>query len=281
MSIRSIETHQCFDGTQSVYTHWSETTQSEMHFAIYLPPQAVQQPVPVLFWLSGLSCTEQNFITKAGAQRMASLLGLALVTPDTSPRGLNLKSSVERENFGEGAGFYLDATELPWSKHYQMYSYISKELPQLIASNFPVDMERCGIFGHSMGGHGALTIGLRNPELFRSLSAFAPICSPTKAPWGINAFQGYLGDNPQAWQQYDACELLKNHTWPHGEILIDQGTADPFLEEQLKPELLSTACQQANIHLNLRRHEHYGHNYYFIASFIEDHLQFHAKQLHA
>lgn len=280
MSIRSIEMHRCFDGTQAVYTHWSETTHSEMHFAVYLPPQAEQQAVPVLFWLSGLSCTEQNFITKAGAQRMASLLGLALVTPDTSPRGLDLKSSVVREHFGEGAGFYLDATELPWSQHYQMYSYINKELPQLIASNFPVDMTRCGIFGHSMGGHGALTIGLKNPELFRSLSAFAPICSPTKAPWGINAFKGYLGNNPKAWLQYDACELLKNSTWPHGELLIDQGDADPFLETQLKPDLLITACQQADIALNLRRHKHYGHNYYFIASFIEEHLQFHANQLH-
>ncbi|WP_298627041.1 S-formylglutathione hydrolase [uncultured Legionella sp.] len=280
MSLRQLEMNRCFDGTQTVYTHWSETTRSAMNFALYLPPQAEQHSVPVLFWLSGLTCTEQNFITKAGAQRMASLLGLALVTPDTSPRGLNLKSQIEREYFGEGAGFYLDATELPWSKHYQMYSYVSKELPQLIGSHFPIDMARCGIFGHSMGGHGALTIGLRNPDLFRSLSAFAPICSPTQSPWGINALQGYLGDNKKAWQQYDACELLKTHAWPHGELLIDQGAADPFLKEELKPELLVAACRKANIPLNLRTHAHYGHNYYFIATFIEDHLQFHAKQLH-
>ncbi len=279
MSVRSIEINKCFGGTQTVYTHWSEATQSDMRFALYLPPQAKQRSVPVLFWLSGLTCTEQNFITKAGAQRMASALGLALVAPDTSPRGLNLKSGTERENFGEGAGFYLDATELPWSKHYHMYSYISKELPELITGHFPIDPKRCGIFGHSMGGHGALTIGLRNPQLFHSLSAFAPICSPTKAPWGINAFQGYLGEDQQKWQQYDACELLKTHSWPHGEILIDQGTADPFLEEQLKPELLSAACLQAKIPLNLRNQEDYGHNYYFISTFIEDHLHFHAQQL--
>lgn len=279
MSIRSIEMHRCFDGTQAVYAHWSEATDSEMRFAIYLPPAAEHKKVPVLFWLSGLTCTEQNFITKAGAQRIASQLGLAIVTPDTSPRGLNLKDHTQRDNFGEGAGFYLDATESPWSAHYRMYTYVHKELPRLISNNFPIDTNRCGIFGHSMGGHGALTIGLKNPGLFRSLSAFAPICAPIKAPWGINAFSGYLGDNQKNWLQYDACELLKMNPWPHGEILIDQGLADPFLEEQLKPEAFATACSAVNVPLKLRMHEHYGHNYYFIATFIEDHLQFHAQRL--
>ena len=281
MSIQLLEQHQCFNGYQEVYSHWSETTNCTMKFAIFIPPEAKHQKVPVLYWLSGLTCTEQNFITKAGAQRMASLLGLAIVVPDTSPRGLNLKDPDGREHFGEGAGFYLDATELPWSMHYRMYSYISNELPLLISTNFPVDDRRGGIFGHSMGGHGALTIGLKNSSKFRSLSAFSPICAPTKTPWGINAFEGYLGDNQQAWQQYDACELVKTHHWPHGELLIDQGKADPYLIEQLKPERFVTACQQSNIPLKLRMHEHYGHNYYFIATFMEDHLRFHAEKLRA
>lgn len=279
MSFRLIETHQCFDGTQNVYAHYSESTHSEMRFALYLPPAAKQKSVPVLYWLSGLTCSEQNFITKAGAQRMAAMLGLALVAPDTSPRGLNLPGESDRENFGEGAGFYLDATKMPWKKHYRMYRYISSELPLFIAENFPVDKNKMGIFGHSMGGHGALTIGIKHPELFHSLSAFSPLCAPTQTPWGRTAFQGYLGNEEQSWQDYDASQLIIKHPWPHGEILIDQGTADPFLEEQLKPELFAAACAQAHVPLTLRMQKHYGHNYYFIATFIEDHLRFHAEQL--
>lgn len=279
MSFRLIETHRCFAGQQNVYSHFSESTQSDMRFALYLPPAAEQKPVPVLYWLSGLTCTEQNFITKAGAQRMAAELGLAIVAPDTSPRGVTLQEDSSRENFGEGAGFYLDATQMPWKKHYRMYSYISRELPGFIAEHFPVDHNKMGIFGHSMGGHGALTIGIRHPELFRSLSAFSPICAATQVPWGQNAFQGYLGDEELNWQDYDATELIIKHPWPNGEILIDQGTADPFLEKQLKPELFMAACKKANVTLKLRMHKHYGHNYYFIATFIEDHLRFHAEKL--
>lgn len=279
MTLRLIESHQCFGGVQSVYSHWSESTQSDMRFAIYLPPAAVEKPAPTLFWLSGLTCTEQNFITKAGAQRVAAELGLAIVVPDTSPRGLNINGDKESEDFGEGASFYLDATEMPWLDHYRMYTYISKELPAVITHNFHVNQRRYGIFGHSMGGHGALMIGLRNHQLFHSLSAFAPICSPTQTASGIKAFLGYLGDDEGTWKQYDACNLVMTHPWPNGEILIDQGSDDPFLVDSLKPELFEAACLQANVPLNLRMHKKYGHNYYFIATFIEDHLRFHAKKL--
>ncbi len=279
MTYQLIEAHQCFDGIQSVYTHWSDEIQNDMRFAIYLPPAAEQRIVPVLYWLSGLTCSEQNFITKAGAQRIAAELGIAIVAPDTSPRGLKMVGAIEEEYVGEAASFYVDATEMPWVDHYRMYSYISSELPHIIAENFPVDKRRCGIFGHSMGGHGALTIGLRNHQLFRSLSAFAPLCAPTQASWGRNAFQSYLGENQRTWQQYDACHLMRAHPWPHGEILIDQGNADPYLVDQLKPDLFEAACMQVNVPLNLRMHEKYDHNYYFIATFIEDHLRFHAKNL--
>jgi len=279
MSCQLIETHQCFGGIQNVYSHWSGATNSEMRFAIYLPPAAEKKLVPVVYWLSGLSCSEQNFITKAGAQRVAAELGLAIVVPDTSPRGLNLPGDTKSYDFGEGASFYIDATEKPWSEHYRMYTYISGELPYVIAYNFPVDKTRQGIFGHSMGGHGALSVGIKNNQLFHSISAFAPISAPMLTPWGINAFRGYLGDNQRAWQQYDACHLIKTHGWPHGEILIDQGLSDPFLKEQLKPELFSAACLQANVLLNLRMQEKYDHSYYFVSTFIEEHLHFHAKNL--
>jgi len=279
MSYQLIETNQSFGGIQCVYSHTSDAIKSDMRFAIFLPPAAKQKPVPVLYWLSGLTCTEQNFITKAGAQRVAAELGLAIVVPDTSPRGINISNN--SDNVGEGAGFYVDATEMPWCDNYRMYTYISQELPQVIADNFPVDKRRCGIFGHSMGGHGALTIGLRNHQLFRSLSAFAPLCSPTVTPWGMNAFGTYLGVNKKTWLHYDACHLVRRHAWPHGEILVDQGEDDPFLADELKPELFAAACLQANVPLNLRMHKKYGHNYYFIATFIEDHLRFHAQQLHS
>ncbi|BCA93781.1 S-formylglutathione hydrolase [Legionella antarctica] len=279
MTYQLIEAHQCFDGIQSVYTHWSDETQSDMRFAIYLPPAAQQRRVPALYWLSGLTCSEQNFISKAGAQRIAAELGIAIVAPDTSPRGLTRIGAIEEEALGEAASFYVDATVMPWVDHYRMYSYISSELPRIITENFPVDRKRCGIFGHSMGGHGALTIGLRNHQLFRSLSAFAPMCAPTQVSWGKTAFQNYLGENKRTWQQYDACRLMMDHPWPHGEILIDQGNVDPYLVAQLKPDLFEAACMQVNVPLNLRMHEKYDHSYYFVATFIEDHLRFHAKNL--
>lgn len=276
MSHRFIESNRCFEGVQSVYTHWSNATKSEMRFGLFLPPAANTTNVPVLYWLSGLTCSEQNFITKAGAQRVASELGLAIVIPDTSPRGVDLPSNSDKA-LGEGASFYVDATEEPWANHYQMYSYLSQELPTFISDNFPIDAKRCGIFGHSMGGHGALMIGLRNPQLFQSISAFSPICSPTQAPWGINAFQHYLGDNKSLWDTYDACYLMKNNPWPHGEILIDQGGDDPFMKTQLKPELFTQACLEAKVPLKLRFQHGYNHSYYFISTFMEEHLRLHAK----
>ena len=273
--LQLIESHACFGGTQQIYSHWSESTNSEMRFAIYLPPKIDQELVPILYWLSGLTCNEQNFITKAGVQRIAAQLGLAIVVPDTSPRGLNLPGDNIAYYFGEGASFYLDALIKPWADHYLMYTYITCELPQLMADNFPIDSNRQGIFGHSMGGHGALSIGIKNNQLFRSISAFSPICAPMITPWGVNAFQGYLGDNQHVWKEYDSCHLIKNHGWPHGEILIDQGESDPFLDEQLRPELFAEACMQAHVPLNLRMHKQYDHSYYFVSTFIEDHLNFH------
>lgn len=277
MSYQLLESHQCFQGVQQVYSHWSASTNSEMRFALYLPPAEQQKKVPVLYWLSGLSCSEQNFITKAGAQRVASELGIALVVPDTSPRGCT--PDVDQEYLGAGASFYIDATEKPWQAHYQMYSYISQELPAFIGTHFSIDTQRCGIFGHSMGGHGALVIGLRNSQTFHSISALAPIASLTRSPWGIKALAEYLGSNEQNWQNYDACALLKKQQWPHGEILIDQGATDPFLAEQLKATLLARAAEEAHIPLTLRLQANYDHSYYFVSSFIEEHLRFHAKNL--
>lgn len=277
MTCQLVESNQCFGGMQHVYTHHSQAIKADMRFGLFLPPAAEKHSVPLLFWLSGLTCSEQNFITKAGAQRVASELGLALVIPDTSPRGLNLPG--QQEGLGEGAGFYVDATREPWAAHYQMYTYISKELPQLLSSNFSIDKQRIGILGHSMGGHGALTIGIKNPQLFRSLSAFAPICAPTQSPWGIMAFENYLGPDKALWKNYDACDLIRERGWPHGEILIDQGSSDPFLSNQLKPELFMSACNEACVSLKLRSQKNYGHNYYFIATFIEEHLRFHAQML--
>lgn len=274
-----IEEHRCFGGRQCVYNHFSSATQSNMRFGLFLPPQAEKRTVPVLYWLSGLTCNEQNFITKAGAQRFAAALGLAIVAPDTSPRNLDLPGDKKNFDFGEGAGFYLDAILLPWSNHYRMETYIQKELPTLLNQLFPLNPNKCGIFGHSMGGHGALTLALKNPNQYRSVSAFAPICAPTQSRWGHKAFKGYLGTNKQLWEAYDACELVRSKGWPHSSILIDQGSKDDFLKEQLQPDLFAAACQQANVSLNLRMQEGYDHSYYFIASFIEDHLRFHARAL--
>lgn len=279
MVMELIEEHQCFGGVQRVYAHYSLSTRCTMRFGLFLPPQAQQQKVPVLYWLSGLTCTEQNFITKAGAQRVAAELGLALVVPDTSPRGIDLPGDHDHYDFGSGAGFYVDATQKPWSRHYQMATYIREELPALLQQHFPIDEKACGIFGHSMGGHGALTLALKNPTQYRSVSAFSPICAPSQSPWGQKAFTGYLGADKHPWQEYDACALLVTQGWPHQSILIDQGTADPFLQEQLKPELFQDACLRADVALNLRLQPAYDHSYYFIASFIDEHLRFHASVL--
>ncbi len=281
MSVEQISANRCFGGEQRVYAHPSSETGTTMRFGIYLPPQSAKGRVPVLFWLSGLTCTEENFITKAGAQRMASELGVAIVAPDTSPRGLGYPGEDESYDFGTGAGFYVDATVDPWSRGYRMYSYIDQELPALVAAEFPVDLSRAGIFGHSMGGHGALVIALRNPARFRTVSAFAPICAPTRSPWGEKALSRYLGSNRQAWAQYDASALVADRGWPGPPILVDQGTADNFLVDQLKPELLERACKGAGVALRLRRQAGYDHSYYFMASFMEDHLRFHAANLAA
>lgn len=280
MTITSITQNKCFGGVQGVYSHVSPETGCSMRFGVFLPPQATAEtPVPVLYWLSGLTCTEENFVVKAGAQRVAAGLGLAIVTPDTSPRGLGLPGEDDAWDFGSGAGFYVDATQAPWSQNYRMYSYITQELPWLIAANFPVDPARAGIFGHSMGGHGALVLALRNPKSYKSVSAFAPIASPMRCPWGEKALSGYLGPDRDAWREYDATSLIESRGWKGPPLLIDQGTKDQFLETQLKPELLREACQRADVPLELRLHEGYDHSYYFIASFIEEHLRFHAGNL--
>jgi S-formylglutathione hydrolase len=250
-----------------------------MRFGVFLPSQAEAQRVPVLYWLSGLTCTEENFIVKAGAQRVAAELGLALVVPDTSPRGLKIPGESESYDFGLGAGFYVDATQAPWSRGYRMYSYVTKELPQLVAAEFPVDSARVGIFGHSMGGHGALTVALKNQDYYRSVSAFAPISSPMRCPWGEKALTGYLGSDRSRWREYDATALIEERGWRGPTLLVDQGTADQFLETQLKPGLLEEACRRAGVPLTLRLQAGYDHSYFFIATFIEEHLRFHARNL--
>lgn len=277
MSINLISQHKCFDGMQYVYAHHSLATNSTMRFALFLPPQASLHAVPALYWLSGLTCTEDNFTVKAGAQRVAAELGLALIVPDTSPRDLNLPGEKDHYDFGAGASFYLDATRAPWSLHYQMYTYISQELPAVIAKHFPIDTKRVGLFGHSMGGHGALSIALRNPSHYQSVSAFAPICSSIQSPWGQKALKGYL-DNESTWLDYDVTALIKKYGWSKP-ILVDQGTQDAFLLDQLKPHLLQAACHDAGVQLNLRMQAGYDHSYFFIATFIADHLHFHAHYL--
>ena len=250
-----------------------------MRFGVFLPPQAEAGAVPVLYWLSGLTCTEENFIVKAGAQRVAAELGLALVVPDTSPRGLKSPGEGESYDFGLGAGFYVDATQAPWSRGYRMYSYVAKELPQLVESSFRVEAKKSAIFGHSMGGHGALTVALKNPGKYRSVSAFAPISSPMRCPWGEKALTGYLGPERAAWREYDSTALIEERGWSGPPLFVDQGAADQFLESQLKPALLEQACARAGVPLELRLQAGYDHSYFFIASFIEDHLRFHARNL--
>jgi len=275
-----VSEHRCFGGVQGYYAHASRETRSEMRFSVFVPAQARHASVPVLYYLAGLTCTEETFAIKAGAQRVAAELGLMLVAPDTSPRGLNLPGDSDGWDFGVGAGFYVDATQPPWSSNYRMYSYVTAELPQVVAANFPVDPDRQSIFGHSMGGHGALVCALRNPQRYRSVSAFAPIAAPMQCPWGEKAFSGYLGADRGEWSQYDASEMVRAR--PFGrEILVDQGTADKFLAEQLKPELFRAACDASGQKLTLRMQEGFDHGYFFIATFMEDHLRFHAAALQA
>lgn len=276
--IETLSEHRCFGGVQGFYRHRSVETGTPMQFSVFTPPQAEKGLVPVLYFLAGLTCTEETFPIKAGAQRMAAELGLMLVCPDTSPRDTGIEGASDDWEFGHGAGFYLDATQPPWSRHFRMYSYIVEELPGVVGMNFPAAADSAGIFGHSMGGHGALTIALQNPRMFRSVSAFAPICSPTVAPWGAKAFPRFLGPDIAAWKRYDACALVRNETLATT-LLIDQGLDDKFLEAQLRPELFEAACADAGQALNLRRHAGYDHGYYFIQSFIEDHLRHHARAL--
>ncbi len=277
--METVSQNLSFGGVQGIYRHHSQCTKTPMQFSVYVPPNASDSSIfPVLWYLSGLTCTEDNFTVKAGAQQYAARHGMIVVAPDTSPRGADIAGEDESYDFGSGAGFYVDATQPPWSENYRMYSYITRELPELVFSQFPADPDRQGITGHSMGGHGALTIGLRNPNMFRSISAFSPICAPSQCPWGQKALGGYLGDDAMDWLPYDATELVKQG-FSSNEILIDQGDADGFLKEQLKPELFSKACVEAGQALRLRMQTGYDHSYYFIASFIEDHIQFHAESL--
>jgi len=284
INIKPLSEHACFGGAQRFYEHDSKQTGTPMRFSVYLPPKALRgEPCAAVIYLAGLSCTEETFATKAGAQRIASELGLVLVGPDTSPRGIDIPGDRDSWDFGIGAGFYVDAIDQPWSANYRMYSYIVSELYNEVVESFPVDRRRVGIFGHSMGGHGALVMALRNPDQFRSVSAFAPISNPVACPWGVKAFTRYLGTDQSAWRDYDATELIKSHgraVFPGG-ILIDQGLDDKFLEEQLYPESLQTACVMRGQPLTLRKHRGYDHGYYFISSFIEDHLRCHASQLAA
>lgn len=272
-----VASNKCFGGWLKRYKHASTATGTEMVFAIYLPPQAETQKVPVLYWLSGLTCTDENFMQKAGAQRVAAELGIALVAPDTSPRGTDLPGEHESYDFGSGAGFYVNATQEPWATHYNMFDYVTDELPALVEQHFPLTDKRA-ISGHSMGGHGALVCALKKPGRYASVSAFAPISNPVNCPWGEKAFGGYLGDDREAWKAWDACELVATakEKLP---LLVDQGEADNFLKEQLKPEALKAACDAAGHPLELRLQPGYDHSYFFIASFIEDHLRHHGKAL--
>ena len=281
-AIETISEHGCFGGVQGFYRHQSITIGLPMKFSVYQPPAAKLGPVPVLFYLAGLTCSEETFMIKAGAQRFAAEHGLMLVSPDTSPRDTGI-DGVDRDwDFGTGAGFYVDATEAPWAQHFRMYSYIVSELREIITKNFAARADRIGVFGHSMGGHGALVLALRNPEIYKSVSAFAPIAAPSKCPWGEKAFSGYLGEDRLRWKDYDASRLMRQSSSPFpAGILIDQGLSDKFLNSQLMPQEFESACKLAAQPLTLRRHAGYDHGYYFIATFIEDHIRFHAKILGA
>ena len=279
-SLQKASEHACSGGTVGFYKHTSPVCGGEMRFSVYTPPQARTGPVPVLYFLSGLSCSEETFQIKAGAQRVAAELGLMLVVPDTSPRQTGIPQEDADWEVGTAAGFYVDATQAPWAPRFRMYSYVTQELPGLVGKHFPARMDREGIFGHSMGGHGALICALRQPERYRSVSAFAPISAPVRCPWGQKAFGKYLGADVETWREWDATELLRaGRRVPP--LLVDQGTRDKFLAEQLKPELLRQACDQAGQPLTLRTQDGYDHGYYFVATFLEDHLRHHAAALTA
>ena len=276
--IEVISRHFCHGGDLGYFKHRAEATDCDMRFAVFTPPQVSGGPVPVLYYLAGLTCTEETFVTKACALEHAARLGLILVAPDTSPR-VELPGDRDSWDFGIAAGFYLDATQSPWSRHYRMYSYVVEELPKVIAANFRADLARSGIMGHSMGGHGALTIALRNPQRYRSVSAFAPICAPSQVPWGTKAFSGYLGNDRAAWASHDTVQLINQGRRFPDTLLVDQGTSDKFLKDQLRPELLAEACKAAGQPLDLRMHSGYDHGYFFIQSFIAGHMEWHGRRL--
>ncbi|XP_035693147.1 S-formylglutathione hydrolase-like [Branchiostoma floridae] len=282
MAVSEVSCNKMFGGFQKVFSHESTQLKCKMNFGVYLPPQAESGKCPVLYWLSGLTCTEQNFVTKACAQRAAAKHGIIIIAPDTSPRGCNIEGEEDGWDFGTGAGFYVNATEDKWKTNYRMYSYVTEELPSVVNSSFPVDSDRQSIFGHSMGGHGALICYLKNPGKYRSVSAFAPICNPINCPWGQKAFSGYLGSNKDTWKEYDASELVKKYQGPPVDILIDQGKADNFLPAgQLLPDNFVAACKESKVPVVLRMQEGYDHSYYFMASFMDDHIKHHAKHLKA
>jgi S-formylglutathione hydrolase len=278
MTIETVSTARSHGGTQGVYRHASAACACDMTFAVFVPPQAKDGPCPVLWYLSGLTCTHANVMDKGEYRRIAAELGVIVVCPDTSPRGEGVPDEKDNWQFGSGAGFYVDATEAPWAANYRMYSYVVDELPGVIAAHFPADMARQSVFGHSMGGHGALTIALRNPDRFRSCSAFAPIVEPSTADWSARAFERYLGSDRAAWRGHDACALIADGHRFDG-FLVDQGTADGFLQDGLRPWLLEEACGKAGIPLTLRMQEGYDHSYFFISTFMEDHLRWHAERL--
>ena len=277
-ALETLSEQRCFGGVQGFYRHHSPATAGPMRFGVFVPPHAASSPRPAVYFLAGLECNETTFAIKAGAQRTAAALGLVLVTPDTSPRGPRYPGDDASWDFGQSASFYVDATQEPWRESYRMDTYISRELPALIEAHFPVAAGARGIFGHSVGGHGALVLGLRHPGLFRSVSALAPMVAPSRVPWGRKAFATYLGAEAVAWSGYDACDLVRKHHLP-GEILIDVGTADKFLESQLRPQLFESACAESGQRLHLRRQSGYDHGYYFVSSFVDDHLAHHARAL--
>ncbi|XP_054271324.1 S-formylglutathione hydrolase-like [Macrosteles quadrilineatus] len=279
-SVTKVSCNRSFEGHQYVFSHHSSELKCEMKFAIYLPPQAESGDVPVIYWLSGLTCNELNFVQKAGAQKYAAKHGIAVVCPDTSPRGCNIPGEADKWDFGVGAGFYVDATQAPWDKNFRMYTYVTKELPEVIADKFPVDPKRQSIMGHSMGGHGALICALKNPYKYASVSAFSPICNPSVSPWGKNALSGYLGSDTDAWKQYDATCLVSAYDGPVIDILIDQGADDEYIKAgELLPENFMNACKNALVPAVLKMREGYDHSYFYVASFIEEHFEFHAKHL--
>ncbi len=278
--MKVLSQNTAFGGMQGVFAHDSEACKTEMTFAVFVPPQAIKEPRPVLWYLSGLTCTHANVMEKGEYRRMAAELGLIVVCPDTSPRGNDVPDEMTNWQMGKGAGFYLDATEQPWAENYQMYSYVTEELPNFLRQHFRMDMDRQGIFGHSMGGHGAMTIALKHPDRFKSCSAFAPIVAPSSADWSAPAFEKYLGADKAAWREYDACALVEDGArFP--EFLIDQGKADGFLDNGLRPWLFEEAIKDTDIKLTLRMHERYDHSYYFISTFMDEHLKWHAERLGA